>query len=167
MIESHIKEGLSKAYAIAVAHKAGMNFARPDFDYGFDGIFRDIQNVNGRYCDNGWSIDIQLKSTINVLYEKDCIKYDLEAKNYNDLVATEVGAPRMLVLFVLPKDQDQWLNITEDGTILKNCAWWYSLKGMEPTKNANTVRVSIPKEQLLTEVSLRQIMNKVKTGEDI
>jgi hypothetical protein len=167
MIESHIKEGLSRAYAIAVAHKAGMNFARPDYDYGFDGIFRDIQNINGRYCDSGWNIDIQLKATVNVLQESDYIKYDLEAKNYNDLVSTEAGTPRMLVLFVLPKDQAEWLNISEEGTILKNCAWWCSFKGMEPTNNANTVRVSIPKNQLLTEVSLRELMNKVKMGEEL
>ncbi|MCM3175926.1 DUF4365 domain-containing protein [Paenibacillus sp. MER 99-2] len=166
MIESHIKEGLSRAYATAVAHRAGMNFSRPDFDYGIDGIFRDIQNINGRYCDSGHNIDIQLKATVNVIREENYIKYDLEAKNYNDLVS-ESGSPRMLVLFVLPKDQNEWLRISEKGTILKNCAWWCSLKGMKPTDNSNTVRVSIHKDQVLTEVSLRQLMNKVKMGENL
>ncbi|QOS81003.1 DUF4365 domain-containing protein [Paenibacillus sp. JNUCC31] len=167
MIESHIKEGLSRAYAIAVAHRAGMNFSRPDFDYGFDGIFRDIQKINGRYCDSGYNIDIQLKTTINIVQEDNYIKYDLKAKNYNDLVSEEVGTPRMLVLFVLPKDQNEWLTISERGTILKNCAWWCSLKGMQPTSNADTVRVSIHKNQVLTEVSLRELMNKTKMGEDL
>lgn len=167
MMESHIKEGLSKAYAIAVAHKAGMNFAIPDFDYGIDGIFRDIQFLDGRYCDNSWSIDIQLKSTINIIDDGEYIKYDLEVKNYNDLVATDVGGTRILVLFVLPDNQDEWLNISEEGTILKNCAWWCSFKGQNPTTNNSKVRVTIPKNQLLTATSLREIMNKVKIGATI
>lgn len=167
MIESHIKEGLSRAYAIAVAHRAGMNYSRPDFDYGFDGSFREVQNYNGRYCESGYCIDIQLKATVNVVLEEDCIKYDLEVKNYNDLVLEDVGIPRILVLFVLPQDDSQWLDISETGLVLKNCAWWCSLKGMEPSKNKDTIRIKIPKSQILTTESLRGLMNKVKMGEDI
>ncbi|MBY0201778.1 hypothetical protein J2T16_001686 [Paenibacillus intestini] len=167
IIESHIKEGLSRAYVIAVAHKAGMNFSKPDFDYGFDGTFRDTRNYNGRYCDTGFCIDIQLKATENVVMEEDYIKYDLEVKNYNDLVLKDVGSPRILVLYVLPPEQDEWLNVSEFGTTLKNCAWWCSLKGMEPTTNSSRVRIKVPKSQLLTEVSLKSLMNKVKMGEEI
>lgn len=167
MIESHIKEGLSKAYATAVAHKAGMNFARYEFDYGIDGTFNEVQNINGRYCQSGHGIDVQLKATVNIIDEGTYLKYDLEVKNYNDLISTEVGIPRILVLFVLPKDQTQWLNVSEKGTVLKNCAWWCSLRGMSPSENTNTVRIEIPKNQILTVEALKTLMNKVKIGEVI
>jgi hypothetical protein len=167
MIEGHIKEGLSRAYATAVAHKAGMNFARFEFDYGLDGAFSEVQNINGRYCQSGHCIDIQLKATVNIIDGGDCLKYDLEVKNYNDLIQTEVGTPRILVLFVLPQDQTQWLNVSQTGTILKNCAWWCSLRGMAHSNNKGTVRIEIPKSQILTVESLTVLMNKVKRGEEL
>jgi hypothetical protein len=167
MIESHVKEGLSRAYAIAVAHNAGMNFSRPDFDYGFDGTFREVQNRNGRYCDSGFSIDIQLKSTVNIINDGEYIRYNLKVKNYNDLIITELGTPRILVLFVLPPNKTDWLNISETGTSLRNCAWWCSLRGMPPSSNVDTVPIRIPKNQILTSECLKELMNKVKMGEEL
>ncbi|MFC3798108.1 DUF4365 domain-containing protein [Cohnella sp. GCM10012308] len=168
MIEQHIKEGLSRAYTLAVAHKAGFNCSKPEYDYGIDGSIKDVQIIRpGRYLDCGFSIDYQLKCTVNVEYEKDHLKYDLEAKTYNDLIIEDVGTPRILILFVLPSDQSQWLNISTNHTILKNCAWWYSLKGMPPTNNENTIRIRIPLEQILTEHALSELMSKVRKGEEL
>ncbi len=168
MIEQHIKEGLSRAYTLAVAHKAGFNCSKPEYDYGIDGTIKDIQIIRpGRYLDCGFGIDYQLKSTVNVELEEEYIKYDLEAKTYNDLILEDVGTPRILILFVLPNEQNQWLNISSDQTVLKNCAWWYSLKGMPPTKNDNTIRIRIPSKQILNEHALTELMNKVRKGEEL
>jgi len=49
--EEHIKEGLSRAYTIAVADRAGFNYSKPDFDYGIDGTFSNIKiRGNNRMC---------------------------------------------------------------------------------------------------------------------
>ncbi|WP_425592731.1 DUF4365 domain-containing protein [Brevibacillus parabrevis] len=101
LTEEHIKEGLSRAYVTALAHSAGMNCSIREHDYGIDGTFHEIRiNKNGRRCENGFRIDFQLKSCINRNVSNDYITYDLEAKNYNDLVDTDIGAPRLLIVFL-------------------------------------------------------------------
>lgn len=41
LTEEHIKEGLSRAYVLAVAHRAGFNISKSEFDYGIDGTFKE------------------------------------------------------------------------------------------------------------------------------
>lgn len=165
--EEHIKEGLSRAYTIAVAHRAGMNYCSDTLDYGIDGTFRDVIIRENRRCNGGHSIDFQLKATVDVEIGGGYIIYDLESKNFNDLRETEIGTPRILILFVMPSDSTQWLNISDSGTILKNCAWWHSLKGLPPTQNTATKRIKIPINQILTVDALHTLMNKVKQGEEL
>jgi len=124
LTEEHIKEGLSRAYVLAVANRAGFNIAKSEIDYDMDGMFREVIIRENRRVESGFSIDYQLKSTTNVKFAGEFIKYKLESKNYNDLVETNIATPRILILFVLPKDDSQWLNINYQSTILKNCAWW-------------------------------------------
>jgi hypothetical protein len=48
LIESHIMESLSRAYIQAIAGRVGMNLRieqRLEFDYGIDGTFRPIKNL--------------------------------------------------------------------------------------------------------------------------
>ena len=62
LTENHIKEGLSRAYILAVAHRAGFNCSLREFDYGIDGTFHDIKIVNGRHVESGYRIDFQAKA---------------------------------------------------------------------------------------------------------
>lgn len=167
--EEHMKEGLSRAYTIAVAHRAGFNYSKPEFDYGMDGTISNVKIRENRRVSGGHSIDFQLKSTVN--YEVDnknnCIVYDLEVKNYNDLVDDDVGTPRILILFTLPEDRTEWLNITPDATILKNCAWWCSLRGNSISDNNSKTRIKIPLNQVFTVEALHSLMDKVKRGEPL
>lgn len=170
IIEEHIKEGLSKAYIMAVAHTAGLN-CKLDFehDYGIDGCLRNVIIRNSRRVESGHNLDFQLKSTQKISKCKDnnFFAYDLEAKNYNDLIDIEVATPRILILFVLANKKTDWLNITEANTRLKKCAWWISLKGRPISDNKSKVRIKIPKNQILTVNELNVLMSKVKRGEPL
>ncbi|CBZ04181.1 DUF4365 domain-containing protein [Clostridium botulinum] len=163
--EEHIKEGISKAYVKALAHFAGLNVQEYEYDYGIDGTFSGVKIRGNRRVENGHKLDFQLKASINVNVDEEIIKYDLETKNYNDLVDTEVGTPRILILYKLPKNKQEWLNISEKETIFKECAWWSYLYGKEPTKNKTKKTITIPRKQLLNVESLKQLMSKVERGE--
>lgn len=157
------------AYVSAVAAYAGMSVTESDYDYGIDGTFNDLivkkrRDGKRRFVESGFKIDFQLKSTINIVAENGVLKYDLEVKNYEDLIDQEVGTERILLLFVLPKNQKEWLEISETELKLKRAAWWYSLKGKPCTKNRNRIRIEIPETQLLTPEELKRIMAIVKNG---
>lgn len=169
MTEEHVKEQLSKAYAEAVAAHVGIVVSEPKFDYGIDGTFQDIQYdpVHKRYSPSGFTIDYQVKSTINVNIANDLVSYELEAKNYRDLIKNDVSTPRILLLYELPRDKSKWIDYLDDGIILRKKAWWCSLKGNTYKANKSSVTIKIPVTQVLTSSALRDLMDKVKGGKEL
>ena len=91
----------------------------------------------------------------------------MEAKNYNDLVRTDIGTPRILIVYSMPKDQEEWINTSKEFMILKKCAWWLSLKGLAPTENRSKKRIKIPENNLLTSQELLKLINRVKGGAEL
>ena len=56
---------------------------------------------------------MQLKATTNIVPKNGKIYYDLEVKNYNDLIRENIGTQRILILYAMPKDRDLWLEHLE------------------------------------------------------
>ena len=167
--EEHIKEGISAGYVKAIAHCAGFNIGKEDFDYGMDGTFSGVKvrmkDGKERLAPDGCKLDFQLKASINVDVEKDIVKYNLEVKNYNDLVDIEMCTPRILIVYKLPRDKKEWINVTENGTIFKDCAWWCYLSGQPETDNKEKIVIKIPRRQVFNQEALKELMKKVKKGE--
>ena len=162
--EQHRKEDLGQAYVRAVIAKAGFNYGRDEHDYGFDGAIKEVTNVNGRYCSTGFGINYQLKSSCDAFFQGEYVVYDLESKNYNDLVTYTTTFPNILVLFALPHNENEWLSVTESELTIRQCAWWCSLTGKPTTDNKATKRICIQKRQLFTPEELILLMDKVKGG---
>lgn len=168
--DQHRKEYLSRAYIHAVAAKAGYACARPDPDYGLDLQVRDIDEeyineTQTDYQDYGYTLDISAKSTYNVRFIGDYIHYDLDIKAYNNLIKEKRGTPAILVLYRMPFEEDHWLSIQEDNTVLKYCGYWVSLRGEPLSTSSSTQVVKIPKNQIFCEPSLKALMTKVRNGE--
>ncbi len=53
-------------------------------------------------------MDFQLKSTTSYGTTDTAVGYDLRVQNYNQLII-EDDAPRILILFIMPDDDGQWL----------------------------------------------------------
>ena len=166
MTEAHTKETISVAYVHALAARVGMSVATSSHDYGLDGTFKDVEYDprTKQHDETGFGIDFQLKATINAKPKDGVIKYSLEVKNYNRLIKTNVGTPRILIVYSMPQDSTLWMSIGPDETILRKCAWWCSLKGFPEVNNKNRVLVEIPMTQQLTSEELQTLMNKVKEG---
>lgn len=63
-----------------------------DLDYGFDGTFRSIRTRGSRFVTQGLAVDFQLKASINYIIEAEYIVYDLDVKNYNDLIERRLSS---------------------------------------------------------------------------
>lgn len=165
LMPQHIQEGLSRAYALAVASRAGYdcNFTT-GFDYGIDGSFQEIILRHGKRCNSGFQIQFQLKASTNYDLTEDALIYDLDVKNYNQLVATDVGTPRILLVLALATEDTQWLDLSVDALILRRCMWWHSLRGQEPTSNHHSRRIRIPRDQQLSVDGLRALMQRARAG---
>ncbi len=154
------------AYVQAIAANAGMGHTPRMNDYGIDLSIHEIVKRGKRHCETGTVLDIQVKSTTRTIRGPNVIKYDLEAKAYEDLRDPEVSNPRILVLVIFPKKSIEILVQSEEELILRGCAYWISLEGLPPTTRSSSVRIQIPRTNVFSVLSLRNILQQYRAGAD-
>jgi hypothetical protein len=156
------QEQFANAFLLSVAAVAGFTAAKPDVDN--DSIDWTISSRLPRRP----KIDIQMKSyRCEETVPGEIIHHDLKRKNYDDLILTDLFAPRLLILVIVPLEIREWLNLTPDQLVLRHCAYWRSLAGQPPTGNESTVRVFLPRSNLFDVAALGELMRRVNDQEPL
>jgi len=117
-------EALSIAYVSAIAAIAGINFDRLQKDLGIDGMFTKVSRIKNHITNMpGTPIFCQIKSALSSTCktEGNNISYNLNAKNYNDLVHSDLG---VLILMCLPPSTDDALKQDEECLCLHKCCYY-------------------------------------------
>lgn len=159
MTLEQVKEQLSNRFIGILAANKGFVIDKPDLDLGVDYQLKKTTTYSTpsgktRYTYDSRYIDLQLKATTDnsIIAEPNSVKYDLEVKTYNDLVERQANgiAPLVLILFVLPHDQNLWVDINHAEIKLRKNAYWFTPSvGASPTDNEHTVRIKIPNTNML------------------
>ena len=151
MPDNLIKEDLSQVYVQAVTSSSGhdLNITRKDYR-GIDGTIENpsIRGVN--------RVDFQLKATTDYEFRGTDVIYDLRVDNYNRLVE-ERDIPRVLILFIMPDDESEWLIQSPEEMCLRRCAYWNSLMGETPSTNKSQVRIWVPQVNVFDQDGLRDM----------
>lgn len=157
MSTNFVQERLSIAYVSAVTFRARFNLSQLHVDdHGIDGTIKSYSKGIDR-------VDFQLKSTIAYELTDEHVVYDLEARTHNMLAEAD-GIPAILILFIMPRDCNLWLEQTEEELRLRYCAYWLSLEGEERTNNSRTKRVLVPKANAFTVAGLPILFSKLIPG---
>ncbi len=159
------QEALCRAYVRAIAARAGLICGTTENDLGFDLFLRSVEAHGHQLWDSGPQLDVQLKSTARAAVREDAVAYDLEVRAYNILRQQNAARPRILVVLVLPEDENDWSSQTEDALILRRCAYWMSLRGAVATASQTTCRVAIPRGNVFSVESVQVLMDRVREGE--
>lgn len=161
-----IEESISVSWVGAIVSRAGASFDIVNQDYGVDLTVRRVDSIGGKRMDMGGVFDCQLKATIN--WEKDdtYVVYDLDAETYNKLLYRKNNSaiPCFFVVMCLPRDKKDWICVSEESLTIKKCCYYFSVHG-KPTKNKSTIRVRIPRQQLLTPSTVNDLIIKISKGE--
>jgi len=161
----HLKEQLNIAYVTAVVAKAGATFDSPKQDYGIDGRIAEVRRFqDGKYHATNWILNCQLKATTNYNLKDDSVAYEMEVEAYNKLVESEGNTYRILIVFCLPSDWQNWLNITEEQLILKKCCYWAFIVDV-PSTNKRSRTIHIPRTNLFTPEAVKVMFDYIKRGE--
>ncbi len=160
------QEALSLAYIKAIAAMCGMTYSIPFKDYGIDITLNEVEKRDNYLFDSGRKLDIQVKSTTVIEESRNSVGYDLPIKAYDDL-RFAADQPRILAILALPLDEADWLRHSRAKLELRKCMYWVSLRGRPSVRNRSTIRVVIPKRQLFTPDSLREIMDRSRAGEEL
>lgn len=162
MQDNDIKEELSKNFLKILASYKGIKANSKEKDHGVDinltNVFsyKDPDGKN-QYLDNGKYVDVQLKATTLKQIKDDGqkIEYLLRGKNYNDLVQRKNQgiSPLILVLFVLPDEKDDWINIDLEKILIFGSAYWFKPAVQDNTlvKKGSKVKIEILKNNQINE----------------
>lgn len=154
-----IEEMLSFSYVSAVIAQAGATWDSPKRDFGIDVSVRRIEKYDDMIIDSGVLLDCQLKATIDWSETPDEIIYDLDAKAYNKLViqSSRMCYKCILIVFCLPTNKGEWLRLTEDELKLRRCCYYTFITG-ERTDHTRSVRIKIPKENILSPEAIKSLI---------
>jgi hypothetical protein len=162
MDENEQKQQLSIAYLHAVASAAG---------FACQAVTVDNDSVDRTLVGRGWlharavfrspKIDVQLKSLAREPLGEDetALTFRLNRKNYDEL-RHRAQVPRLLVVLVLPRQPEQWLEQDDARMISRYAAYYVSLAGMPDTPHRGKVPVELPRTNLLTVEALRRLMGQ-------
>lgn len=161
-----IESELSYAYLHAVASRAGMacrNATRLEDNAGIDATLTAWGPFAGDGLATEVDLKIQLKATVAVPPDDGhSLSYFVHGKpRYDALRIGEPMVPRILVVLFLPEMEEEWLLHSADELILRRCAYWVSLRGAPETRNISGATVKLPKTQVFSPDSLRQLMGRL------
>jgi hypothetical protein len=162
MTREHRQEALCRAYVQTVAAMAGVGTSKPEPDYGIDLLLREIAVVDGHHQDTSVQIDLQLRATTRASMTETALVYDLDVNTYNKLRIFSAGAPRILIVLVMPEAEGEWLSQLPDQLAIRHCAYWLSLEGAPPSIASRSVRVTIPMENVFSPESVRTLMQRAR-----
>lgn len=165
----NIESELSYAYLHAVASRAGMACRegnRHEDANGIDALITAWLPASDESALTEVDLKIQLKATIAAPSGDDNhLIYRFKGANrYNDLRCETVCFPRLLVVLFLPRDDTQWLNHSVDSLLLRQCAYWGSLRGA-PEISTDSTNVLLPRTQVFSPVSLRELAARVSRSD--
>lgn len=169
---NNIKAELSYAYLHSIASRAGLSCEISNRHYdsaGVDAVLRARQRFRPDSIYTNFSVDVQLKATSQVLScdERDRYSFALTIDHYNKLREVEVQSQRLLVVFILPEDDTQWIDHSEAGLTARRCAYWVSLWNAPESHNTGSQTIYLPRTNIFSPESLRTIMVRASLGEMI
>ena len=155
MSTNFMREQLSFAYVRAVIFRVDFRLSIPEVDdHGIDGtiVDPDRRRIN--------RVDFQLKSTTDYEIRGDTIVYALRVEDYNRLII-EDDVLRVLILFIMPDDESQWLAQSDEELCLRKCSYWVSLMGLQPSRNSSSVRVWVPLANMFDQDGLQDMFRQL------
>ena len=167
MQPTEIEAELSYAYLHAVASRIGAacQAGTRQFDNaGIDATVLIIRDLGTPLTEH--VLHVQLKATINRKPEIDGhIPYSLDIEQYDKLRGKSATFERILVVLFLPESEDNWLDHSVNELVLRNCAYWVSLRGAEESNNTRSQTVYIPVKQVFSPDGLLDIFKKLAREE--
>ena len=164
--ENNIKAELSYAYLYAVASRAGCSVevtGRHSDGAGIDAVIRAKQRFAPESVFTQFTVDVQLKATLDELSvdSRGRYAYALKLDHFNKLRDPERQAQLILVLLLLPRDTEQWLNQSTDCLVARRCAYWVSLRGAPTSSNDTSQTIYVPSANSFSVENLRLLMTQV------
>ncbi len=162
------QEELSRVYLHAVAAKCGFALGSWTQDQSCIDVTVGASGVLGEGTLSDPKLDVQLKCTASEAKVREhAVSVQLERAQYDRLVAKS-SVPKILVVLVLPKNEEQWVEHSSEQLILRRCAYFLRTTGMPPfpTEKDSTV-VQVPLQNEFSPGALQAMLERLSRGEAV
>lgn len=158
MTDNQIKEAMSREFLRILAFGNGFKVIEPVADHGVDlivcPVLRRIEPTGRvRFVDSTYKLEFQLKATtaLGVLDGVNAIKFDLDVKNYNDLIQRRHDPiPLHLIVVVLASSPPSCVELSQSALTIRASAYWYlPLHDGVASQNHHQIRITVPKANKL------------------
>jgi hypothetical protein len=156
------KEQFSNAYVRAVAAAAGFQVYKPEVD--IDKIDWIVAAPGPRKTVRSPMVGIQLKCTSRDILRANDLAFFVNAETYDNLRDPNHMFPRVLLVVVVPAEVAEWLVHAEENLALRDCGYWFSLRGLPESDNETGETIRIPRKQQFTIDALTGMMERVGVG---
>ena len=165
--DNDIKEELSYAYVHAVAARAGYSCdRRPKDRDSVDAVVWARGRMDPNSIIMSPHLELQLKATSVSNIGAKYLAFKLPMKNYNDL-RNHTLSPRLLLVFIMPDNAEEWLHVDEDKLIARRCTYWCNLSGEPSSNNKFRQTVHVPRTNLFTPQALQEFMKRCSLRKEI
>lgn len=148
--EKKDQELFTRSVFESIAHSKGFRFKYSESDDGVDAEVYYLVELNNRgnkrFIQSPAQLSLQHKSThcSSIKVEQNSLRYDLEAKTYNDMVCyKENNSNLVLVLSVLT--HSTWVECCDNHQKFFSNAFWFTVPdGAVRTTNSRSITIDIP-----------------------
>src|SRR5262249_22470420 len=112
-------------------------------------------------------IDVQVKSVSRGALTRGAkrLKDELRKENYDELRPENPLSPRLLVVFLLPRDRRRRLSQGDRQMVVRYAAYYISLCGQRARGDVrHSVTVEVPRKNLFSVRNLRRLMSQASRG---
>ncbi len=130
-------------------------------DYGVDARISEVQSFPaGNFIETGVHFNVQMKASHDYRHRGASTLYDPDVDAHNRLVA-HTGGAIILVLFCIPQNPGDRLDLTEEYLKLHRCCYWYP-RPDTLTTNKRSVTITIPRSSLFTPDACKALMDRAR-----
>jgi hypothetical protein len=159
------QEELSRAYLQAVAAKCGFALGTWSQDQRCIDATIGAAGLLGTGSIADPKLDVQLKCTANrELVRADHISIQVKRKQYDHLVARS-HVPKILVVLLLPEDEQDWVVHSEEQLALRRCAYYARARDFPATTTAESPTLRVPLANHFSPDALSAMLLRVSRGE--
>jgi hypothetical protein len=159
------KEEISRAYVAAVAAHCGYAIVSYSQDQGAVDLSIGAASPVGAGHLADPRIDLQLKCTSDKRRVKQKhVSCQFETVAKHDVLVRPRSTLFLLVVMVLPPDQDDWIAHSADELIMRRCAF-YKIMNNESKATVSAPTVKVPRDNHFSPKALAALMERVSKGE--
>lgn len=157
-------EQLQLSYIGAIVAAAGCIILTPSFDDGIDLTLSHQSLDHTALTDMTARVEVQLKATHDVSrISSSDISANLSRERFEYYSTSAPTLHKIIIIMDQPKDQKDWVDGQQASLSIYRASYWVNIAGLtSPAKES--VKVKAPFTQLLNDISLCQMMERIGKG---